>query len=119
MEKLIIILKNSLKMYIVLTVYLLFISIFYYFEILDYKVINIINYIVILSLYFILGFLTSSKIKSKGYLNGFTAGFLNILIFILFSLITKNMSLNLVIYYTLLILASVVGGIVGVEKIVK
>ena len=116
MEKLIIILKNSLKMYLVLLIYLLLISIIYYFEILNYKVINIISYILVILLFLILGIKVSKKIKSKGYLNGFIAGLTNISIFILLSIIFNKISLNSVIYYSILILSSVIGGIIGAQE---
>ena len=71
MNKIINYLKSISLFIILFLIYLLIISLIYYLEILSYNTVSIINYIIILLLFFILGFKTSSLERSKGYLNGF------------------------------------------------
>lgn len=108
--------KNISLILLSIIVYLLFISIFYYFEILNYKVVSIINFIVVMVLFFILGFKTSSIERKKGYLNGFIVSSILVLLFIFLSLIFSKLSFSSLVYYLSLILSSIVGGIIGVGK---
>lgn len=109
-------LKNIYKFIILFIITLLLSSLFYYFEILDLKVVNIINYILTLLLFFIFGMKLSNIRKSKGYLNGFVIGVIMTLLFSLVTIITSKYSINTLIYYLTLILSSITGGIVGVSK---
>lgn len=108
---------KSIYKFIIFFIILLFItSLFNYLEILDYNIINIINYVLTLLMFYMLGLKLSKIRKSKGYLNGFIIG---LIITIIFSLITISLSkynLNTLIYYLTLILSSITGGIVGVSK---
>lgn len=119
MNKLFIILKKSLTMYLCLLIYLLIASIFYYFEILNYKVIYLISFIVILLIMFIFSFLSSKEIKYKGYINGFLYGLSNVLLMTIISKISSNISSRALIYYILLIVVSISGGILGIQKNLK
>lgn len=109
-------LKSIYKFIILFIITLLFSSLFYYFEILDLKVVNIINYIITLLLFFIFGMKLSKIKRSKGYLNGFIIGIIMTLLFSLITIITSKYSLSTLIYYLTLILSSITGGIVGVSK---
>ena len=109
-------LKSTYKFIILFIITLLLSSLFYYFEILDLKVANIINYILTLLLFFMLGMKLSKIKRSKGYLNGFIIGIIMTLLFSLITIITSKYSLSTLIYYLTLILSSITGGIVGVSK---
>lgn len=109
-------LKSLALFGIIFIIYLFLISILYYFELFSYKTINIINYIIILILFFITGFKISSLEGKKGYLNGFLISTILIITFCLLSLIISKLEFSSLIYYLSLILSSITGGIIGVTK---
>ncbi len=119
MNKIINYLKNISIFIIVLFIYLLLISIMGYFEILNYKTINIINYIVMIILFLLLGFKTAHTEQKKGYLNGFLVSLILIIIFLIISLIISKISFSNIVYYISLILSSIIGGIIGVKDKTK
>ena len=116
MNKIINYLKSISLFLIIFIIYLLLISLISYYEILNPKTISIINYIVILFIFFILGFKASNLEGRKGYLNGFLVSLVLITLFILITLITDKIDFSKLVYYLTLIASSVTGGIVGVGK---
>lgn len=102
--------------FIVLIIYLLFISIFYYFEILSFKVINVISYVFMMILQCLAGIKISKIERKRGYLNGFVIGLIVFIIFSVITLLMKQYTLASLIYYLTLILSSMVGGIIGVPN---
>ena len=87
MNKIINYLKSFGLFCIILVVYLLIMSLLYYFELLSYNTLSIINFIVSILLFFILGFRVSSLEGKRGYLNGFLIA---VCVVILFMLVTFN-----------------------------
>lgn len=71
-----------------------------------------------ISLFFIFGLKNGKKASNKGYLAGLKVGGLFLLVLIIISLFTsKNIfSLSTFIYYLVLILASTLGGSLGINK---
>ena len=116
MNKIINYFKSISMFLIVFFVYLLLISIIGYFEIFNYKTINIINYIVMIVLFFLLGHKTAHMEQRKGYLNGFLVSLVLVIIFLVISLFTSKIGFSNIVYYMSLILSSVIGGIVGVKE---
>lgn len=116
MNKIINYLKNISLFFIVLFIYLLLMSIIYYFELFSYKTINIINYIFMILLFFLLGFKTAYKEQRKGYLNGFLVSLVLIIVFFIITLFLTKIGFSNIVYYMSLILSSVIGGIVGVKE---
>lgn len=96
--------------------FLLIVSIIYYFEIVNYKVLYIISYVFMLILHLLVGFKVSRFERKKGYLNGFISGVVFTLVYLLISLILKDNTTSSYIYYLTLILSSIVGGISGVPN---
>jgi len=113
MNKITNLLKSYIFIFILLTIYLIIISLFGYLEIFKYKTINIINYIFMIMLFFILGFKYSNKIRKKGYINGFISSVILVIIFCLFSLIITNLNISSLVYYLSLILSSITGGVIS------
>jgi putative membrane protein (TIGR04086 family) len=116
MNKIIYLLKTYIFIFIFLIIYLLLISIFCYTELISFKTINIINYVFMIFLFFLLGFKYSNKIKKRGYINGFISSSILIIIFLLFSLIISKVNISSLIYYLSLILSSITGGIISSLK---
>ena len=115
MNKIINYLKSISMFLIVFFVYLLLISIIGYFELFNYKTINIINYIVMIILFFLLGHKTAYKEQRKGYLNGFLVSLILIIVFFIITLFLTKIKFSNIVYYTSLILSSIIGGIIGVK----
>lgn len=116
MNKIINYFKSISMFLIVFFVYLLLISIIGYFELFNYKTINIINYIVMIVLFFLLGHKTAHMEQSKGYLNGFLVSLVLVIVFLIISLFISKIGFPNIVYYMSLILSSVIGGIVGVKE---
>ena len=79
---------------------------------------NLLVFIFNISLFFIFGLKNGKKASNKGYLAGLKVGGLFLLVLIIISLFTsKNIfSLSTFIYYLVLILASTLGGSLGINK---
>ena len=112
--------KNYLKIFgyyfSILFIYLLIVSLFNYFELFNYKVLNIVSYIFILLLHAFLGIKVSRYERKKGYLNGFIIGLILVILFSIITIIISKFSLSTLIYYITLVLASMIGGIIGVPN---
>ena len=116
MKNIICYLKTYLIYIILLIVYLLIISLFYYFELISFKTLSILNYIFNLILFFIIGF-KISKIKHKrGYFYGFIISIVLVIIFSIITLIISKIDISNIVYYLSLIISSMIGGIIGVNK---
>lgn len=116
MNKIINYLKSISLFLIIFLVYLLLISIISYFELLNFKTISIINYIMILLLFFILGLKASNLEGRKGYLNGFLVSLILVILFIFITLLSDKLDFSKLVYFLTLIASSVTGGIIGVNK---
>lgn len=79
---------------------------------------NLLIFIFNISLFFIFGLKNGKKASNKGYLAGLKVGGLFLLVLIIISLFTskKIFSLSTFIYYLVLILASTLGGSLGINK---
>lgn len=116
MNKIINYLKSISFFSILLLFYVIVISILYYFELFSYNTLNIINFIVIIILFFILGYKISNLERKKGYLNGFLVSSVLVILFSLISLIFFKLEFSSLVYYLSLIVSSIIGGIFGVSN---
>lgn len=82
---------------------------------------NISRFVVLLGialLFFVSGFINGQKRDNKGYIAGFKIGLIIIAIFIILNLIIfrSPFSLKRNVYYIILLLCSVLGSIIGINK---
>lgn len=79
---------------------------------------NLLIFIFNLLTFFIFGLKSGKKVTSKGYIAGLKNGCLFLLILIIINLLTnKNIfSLSTFIYYLILLLCSIFGGMLGINK---
>ena len=82
---------------------------------------NIIKLIILLSMItysFIIGFKKGLKADNKGYIIGLKTGLINILILFILSLLTLtiNISLKKLIYYLIILISTIFGSIIGINK---
>ena len=116
MEKL----KNHLKslsyFYGGLLIYLIIITIFNHFNWFSQQAVSIISFVVVIFLFMFLGFYTARKSEKKGYINGLIIGGVNIVMFLLLTLIFgEKIKLTTSIYFVILLLSSTVGGMFGIN----
>lgn len=90
------------------------------FNLLKLKTNRIMIIIIGAILMFIMGLIMGKKSESKGYLNGLLLSVISILILLIISLIFKfPLNINTLIYYIILILATVFGSMLGINKKTK
>lgn len=95
----------------------IFLTIFNLFKLKTNKIMIIIIGALIM---FIIGLILGRKSESKGYLNGLLLSVITILILIIVSLIFKfSLNINSLIYYVILIISTVFGSMIGINKKTK
>ncbi len=116
MEKIKKYIKPMIFFYGIMIIYLIVISLFDYFDIISYKSISVINFIIIMLLFMMSGFLVALKSNKKGYISGMAIGITNIILFIILSLILgSTIKTSSIIYYFILLICSVIGGMFGIN----
>lgn len=92
------------------------ISIFYYL-LFSTKVTNIFSFTYMILLFALFGFREGKKAESKGFIAGLKIGFLMLTILILFNLIFYQTGFFVIriLYYMVLVFASVVGSTIGIN----
>lgn len=97
------------------------ISFLYYFNLLPYQVINVLKMVIIILSFFTGGFLVSKNSRQKGWLKGLKCGGIFLLLMILFRLLIlrNGVSLKDFVYYLILLIGSVFGGMVGINFTTK
>ena len=112
-------LKNYLKYFSILLISIIIpifiLTIFNYFEIINNT--NILKLIITLISILINSFYLGKNSKSKGYIEGLKFGIIFIIFITLFNLILVNeFSLKIIIYYLLILITSMVGSTIGINK---
>ena len=109
--------NEVIKILIVNIISIVILSILSYFDIINYNTHNIIITIILFATLFVSG-LKLGKIKEKnGYLDGLTLGSIIVEIFLLLRIIfIRKFDLSIIIYYLLIIMISISGSILGINK---
>lgn len=112
--------KNHLKgiswFYIALLGYLIVITLLNYLNLFNQKTISIISFIFVILLFMFIGFYAASKSEKKGYVNGLIIGGFNIILFLFLAFILgETPRLTAGIYFLILLLASTIGGMFGIN----
>ncbi|MEG1457521.1 MAG: TIGR04086 family membrane protein [Bacilli bacterium] len=97
-----------------LFIYLVVVSVLYLVNLFNYKVIGILNFIALCIMFLVSGILFSRNINKKGIISGLIIGGINIVLLLVLCLIFRTSpSISSIIYYLLLLISSVLGGIIG------
>lgn len=88
----------------------------YYFNIISPKIYNIIKLITFLLSIFINSLILGKNTSSKGYLEGLKLSLFLIFLFLIITLITKSFAIKHLLYYLIIIITSVFGGMVGISN---
>ncbi len=113
-------LKKLLKAFtywlISLLIFALLINTLNYLSIINYKTLQILKIILSLISIFIGGFIIGKNSVKKGWIEGLKFGILITIIFLLISLVLKSLALDKIIYIILIIIVSIFGSVIGINK---
>lgn len=94
----------------------LIITIFNYFNILNGLTFKIVKIIIPLISIFIGSFLLGKNSNKKGYIEGIKYGLICTIIFLLVNIFTKNLHLTTILFFILILLISIFGSIIGINR---
>lgn len=111
-------LGKQLGFYLLFLILLTFICSFLNLLGVNYTITNLLLFVFNLLAFGFLGFKNGIKAVNKGYLAGLKIGLLMLLILLLINLILvqKFFSLSLFIYYVIMLLTAIFGGMLGISK---
>ena len=111
MSKSVLILKSFTN-----SIYLFVLVLLNYFQVLNFKTITKINFIVMSLLMFILGLYGGKRTAKKGYLEGLKLGFIIVFILLILNLVfIRIFNLNILVYYLIIIMSSMFGSMIGIN----
>ena len=88
-----------------------------YFDIINNKILNIINFIIPLFSLALGGYIIGKNSTKNGWLEGVKIGIIFVIIILILNLIfIHNINFKDLIFYCLLILSSIIGSIIGINK---
>ncbi len=110
-------LKNLLKFFLSIIIYLIIITLLSSFNLINYKTVSVISLIFMALLFIISGIKTGKLSNKRGYLTGLITGIILVLLLLITSLIFKSFpNKSSWLYYLVLILCSTFGGMIGINK---
>lgn len=109
-------LKSSLYTLGIILISSIIITILNYFNIINGKVLDIIIYIIPLISTMIGSFILGKASNKKGYIEGLKYAGIWSIIFLIISIILKQINLSSIIFFIILILLSMLGAILGINK---
>ena len=115
--------KKILKLlggfFIVILVGTLILTLINYFNLLNSKIISILKLLLPLGAIFVSSYKLGKTTEQKGYLEGLKLGSIIILIFLVLVVILDKFSLKSLIYYSIILLTSVLSSMIGINKKIK
>lgn len=115
---------NSIKKYMLalgytlglIIVFTLIISIFNYFDLINDTVFNIIKLIIPIISAMVGGFLIGKQAERNGYQSGIKFGLVMAGFSLFISLICNKLSFNILIFLTIIVISSMFGSMIGINK---
>ena len=108
--------RTLLYMFIIIIMFTLLITILSYFNIFNDNITKIMKYIIPIISTFIGGIMMGTRTNKKGIIEGLRLSFIIISIFMLFSIILSSFKLQSLIYYLIIIITTIFGSLIGVQK---
>ena len=108
--------RTLLYMFIIIIMFTLLITILSYFNIFNDNITKIMKYIIPIISTFIGGIMMGNRTNKKGIIEGLRLSFIIISIFMLFSIILSSFKLQSLIYYLIIIITTIFGSLIGVQK---
>ena len=111
-------LKDILYVIASLLIGMFILTFFNYFNIISDKIMNILKMILTLGTFVFSGFYISKRSKKRGFLEGIKIGIIMCLLFLIITVLSFNESFEWrnIIYYFILIVSSMTGGIIGKQS---
>lgn len=111
-------LKHLLFTLLAIFITLFFLSTLYYFNILNSNIMNYIRPLSILIILFISSYKLGKKIEKNGYIEGAKLGGSTVIFFLIISLLLfrEDFKLRIILYDTILIMTSILGSMIGINK---
>ena len=111
-------LKDIMYVFLSIIIGMFILTFFNYFNIISDKTMNVLKLVLMLLVFVFCGFYLSKRSKKRGYLEGIKIGIFLCLFFILVTILGFNSSFEFrnIIYYLILIIASMTGGIIGKQS---
>lgn len=106
-------------LYTILSIFisLLILTLLYYFDYIGDGLYNILKIITLLFNIFISNYILGKKANNKGFLEGIKFGSIIIVLLFLITLLTSSpIRLRLILYYLIIMITAIFGGIVGISK---
>ena len=110
--------KALLYIFIPILLFTIFLSIFYYFNIINDSLLNIFKLLTTSLSMLIGGLYIGKKVNKKGYIEGLKEGLIVVILLFLISYLgfNKGININRFIYYIILIISSILGSMIGINK---
>lgn len=116
MEKIKKYIKPMIYFYTTLLSYLIIITLLNCFNVISYKSVSLISFIIVILLFMMVGFMMALNSNKKGYISGLIIGGFNIILFLFLAFILgAHPKLNILIYFLILLLSSTIGGMFGIN----
>lgn len=114
-------LNYILKVLLINILLILFLSSFttllYYFNLLSSGVYNVFKLLIPLFSIFITTISFTKKVKEKGWFEGLKLGLLLIIVFIaISSFASTSFSIKMMLYYLIILITAILGGMIGINK---
>lgn len=108
--------KSLLYTFGIMIILTFFITIFSYFNLLGDSITKIFKLLIPIISLFVGGLLMGNWVNKKGYIEGLKFGIIVILVFIIFSFFIKTLKVNSIIFYIILLVSSIFGSMIGINK---
>lgn len=113
-------LKDSLYFFAILFLTLILLTFLNYINVISYKVVSLLSFILTIILFLYSGIKTAKKSERKGYRSGLIVSLIKVFIFLVLSLILcAGLNFKVIIYYGILILSGIIGGMLGINFKIK
>ena len=112
--------KSLLYIIIPILIVMFILTILNYFNIINYNILNIMKYITIIVFLLFSSYKLGNNSTDKGYISGIKLGLIIIIILLLSNyFIFKSFSIKTLIYYGIILATSIVGSIIGKNRVAK
>lgn len=95
---------------------ILIITIFNYYNLLNYKIINILKILIPIFSMFIGGYRIGKNTEKKGWLEGIKLSFLVSMLLLSVTLILNKFKIEYLLYLIIIIISSTLGSVIGINK---
>lgn len=112
--------KRSLWTFLSIIISMLILTGLYYFDIISTNIYNYLKLFILLLNIFIQSYILGKNSSKHGYLEGLKFAGIIIVLFLVISLLVKaKMRFRIIMYYSIILISSMFGGMVGISKKVK